>query len=89
MSDDQKIYALWFDRQGMGPDCLRLQLHPFSSEMDGAIPASLSIRVMVDENNPVMMMASSALMIDGGLNLSKETAAELHRQLGAWLESVR
>lgn len=80
MSDD-RIPALWFDAKGCGPDELALQLHPFASEMDGEIPASLGIRVRAGE-----LVIGAGPLVDGGFNLHRDQVAELHRQLGAWLE---
>lgn len=75
------IPVLWFGPQGTGPDELALQLHPFPAELDGRIPASLGIRVRGGE-----IVIGAAAMVDGGFNLGREQVAELHRQLGAWLE---
>lgn len=74
------IPVLWFDSSGRGPDELALELHPFPAELDGKIPAFLGIRVRAGD----IVIGASAL-VDGGFNLGREQATELHRQLGAWL----
>jgi hypothetical protein len=80
------IPALWFTADGGGPDSLALQLHPFPAEMDGAIPAWLGIRVRAGD---LPTAFNAAPLIDGGFNLDRASAAELHAQLGAWLEAHR
>jgi hypothetical protein len=85
MSDDRKpdtIPVLWFDSRGCGPDELALDLHPFPAELDGAIPATLGIRVRAGD-----IVIGAGPLVDGGFNLHRDCAAELHRQLGAWLEA--
>jgi hypothetical protein len=78
------IPVLWFGPSGCGPDELALQLHPFAAEFDGEVPASLGIRVRGGE-----IMFGVGAMVDGGFNLSREAAADLHRQLGEWLEVTK
>lgn len=81
-SDDKNsIHALWFDSQGRGPDEFVLELQPFRSQLDGRIPGSLGLRVRVGG-----FVINGAKMIDGGFNFHRDQVAELHRQLGAWLE---
>lgn len=77
------IPVLWFGPQGYGPDELALQLHPIAAEFDSETPASLVVRVRGGE-----IMFGVGAMVDGGFNLSRESAADLHRQLGAWLEAT-
>lgn len=78
----QRIPTLWFDREGCGPDHMFLELHPFRSEMDGKIPAALGIRVRAGE-----LVIIGRPLVDGGFNMQREQIAELHRQLGAWLDA--
>ena len=83
MSKQPTITALWFNAKGYGPDEFELQLQPLASDLDGAIPATLGIRVRV---HPDGIVIGAHQMIDGGFMLSRDDVAELHRQLGAWLE---
>ncbi len=76
------IHALWFDHRGHGPSEFRLELHPFASEMDGEIPATLGIRVRAGD-----LVIAGGDLVDGGFNLHRSMAEELHRQLGAWLKA--
>lgn len=80
----ERVQALWFDSRGYGPDELALELSPFPSEKDGAIPASLGIRVRAGA-----IVIGAVGMLDGGFHLSRQDAAELHRQIGEWLESLQ
>lgn len=81
---DDRIPVLWFDARGCGPDELALELHPFPAEavMGGIIPAVLGIRVRAGD-----LVIGAGPLVDGGFNLHRDGAAELHRQLGAWLEA--
>jgi len=82
------ISALWFDAKGHGPSELALQLHPFAAEKDGAIPASLGLRVRMDQHEfGAMAMPNAAVLVDSGFNLGREKVVELHRALGEWLEA--
>lgn len=76
------IPALWFDRDGCGPDHMYLRLRPFAAEPVGEreIPASLGLRI--DKGDLVILGTS---MIGGGFNMQREQVAELYSQLGAWL----
>jgi hypothetical protein len=79
--DKSRIPVLWFDSREMGPDELALELHPFPEEKSGAIPASLGIRVRASG-----IVIGAGALVDGGFNLHRDQVAELHRQIGAWLE---
>lgn len=83
MTDDNRISlipALWFDRRGCGPDELALELHHFPSDLGGRIPAYLGIRVRASG-----LVIGAGPLIDGGFNVDRDGAADLHRQIGAWL----
>lgn len=86
--DNDKIPALWFTRDGYGPDELTLQLQPFPAE--NLIPASLGIRVRLPAPRgvapPIIFHATS--LIDGGFYLHREQAEALHRQIGEWLAAT-
>ena len=79
---DSRIPVLWFDRRGNGPDELALELHNFPSDLEGRIPAYLGIRVRAGE-----IVIGAGPLVDGGFNLHRDQVADLHRQLGAWLEA--
>lgn len=83
MSNTPRIPALWFNSKGHGPDELALELHPFAAEEDGAIPASLGIRVRVDG-----LVIQAGPLVDGGFNMHRNQVDELHRQLGEWLAAT-
>ncbi len=74
------VPVLWFDAKGRGPDELAFQLHPFPAERDGAIPASLGIRVRAGE-----LVIGAGSLVDGGFNLGREQVETLYRLLGQWL----
>jgi hypothetical protein len=78
-----RIPVLWFDRRGCGPDELELELAPFAAEKDGAIPATLGLRVRAGE-----LVIGAEPLVDGGFNLARGQVAELHEQLGAWLATT-
>ena len=84
-TDDKRlITALWFDRDGCGPDVLAFELHPFRAEKDGKIPASLGLRVRAED-----IVINAEPMIDGGFKLGIEQVEELCRRLGEWLTENR
>lgn len=80
--DTSGIPVLWFNAKGMGPDELTLELQSFASEMGGRTPAFLGIRVRA-----FGLVIGGAPLVDGGFNLHRDQVAELHRQMGAWLEA--
>ena len=89
MAEQRPIPALWFDAKGYGPSELALQLHPFAAEKDGAIPASLGLRIRMDQHEfGAMAMPNAAVLIDSGFNLGREQVYELHRALGEWLAAT-
>lgn len=90
MTDAPAIPALWFDNKGCGPSDLALQLHPFQSEMNGAIPASLGLRIRVGTvaNGRAFIYGAASELVDGGFNLAREQVVDLHRQLGEWLDAT-
>lgn len=81
-NDKSRIPVLWFDAKGMGPDEFALEFQSFPSDMGGRIPAFLGIRVRA-----AGLVIAGASLVDGGFNLHRDQVAELHRQLGAWLEA--
>ncbi len=76
------IPVLWFNSTGSGPDEMALELRPFKSEKGGAIPATLGVQVRV-----AGLVIVGIDMVDGGFYLHRDQVAELHRQLGEWLEA--
>jgi hypothetical protein len=76
------IPALWFDRDGCGPDHFGLHLKPVKPDMGGAIPAALGILVRAGD-----LVIKGGAMVDGGFYLHREEVAELHKQLGEWLKN--
>ncbi len=70
---DRDIHALWFDKNGCGPDELMLQL---KSSADKPYPA-LGMRVQ-----------ANGIVLGVGFMNHRDEIAELHRQLGAWLSST-
>lgn len=77
-----RMPALWFDKKGCGPDEMAIELHHFPAEMDGKIPARLGLRIRADG---IVIMGKD--LVDGGFYMEREQAADLHRQLGEWLEA--
>lgn len=85
MSDETtpgSITVLWFDSNGRGPDELRIRLHPFPPDMDGAIPAHLGLRISAGG-----LVIGAKDMLGGGFYMDRASTADLHRQLGEWLEA--
>lgn len=84
------ISALWFDHKGCGPSELALQIFPIDSAMDGAIPASLMLRVKAetDPNGDAIIYETAGPLIDSGFGLEREQVEELHRQTGGWLAAT-
>jgi hypothetical protein len=87
-----QIPALWFDARGCGPSELALQPWWFSAEMDGAIPASLGIRIQVyqpagDEKGLSMVSGAAKELVDSGFFLGRDQVVALHAQFAAWLEA--
>lgn len=79
------IPALWFDANGCGPSDLALQLHPLGADLDGAIPATLGLRIRSGTATHGLIYGSAGELIDSGFMMHRSQAEELHRQLGAWL----
>lgn len=84
------ICAAWTDAEGTGPDVVSLALKDFpAKEIEHAFSSPemhRSIHIIVQAVPDEGYCSSSAMaMLDGGLALRPDAAAELHRQLGAWL----
>ena len=80
---DVKVYALWFDSRGCGPDHFRLEVVPMPKLMDGedvVSEATMGIRLRAGE-----LVINGQSMIDGGFMMDREQASELYRQIGEWL----
>jgi hypothetical protein len=75
------IPVLWFDSRGCGPDEFRIQLHDFPPDALAGGEPHLGIRVRAGG-----LVIGAAAMVDGGFYLGREQSADLHRQLGEWLE---
>lgn len=76
-----KIPALFFDKDGLGPDEVALESTPVRQIHPKDRPA-LSLRI---RSNGLAMRAP----IDAGFFMYREQVLELHTELGAWLEKSR
>jgi len=76
----EKIHVLWFDSKGCGPDQFHLQLKPMPP--DEGRPANLGLMVRAGE-----LVILGRPMINGGFLVHRTQVAELHRQMGEWLEA--
>jgi hypothetical protein len=83
MTTNKPIHALWFDRNGCGPDHFKIELQPMKQLKDGGdlvCPATLGLRLRAGE-----LVILGASMIDGGFMLDRE---QLQKQIDAWLEAT-
>ena len=79
------VPALWFDKQGCGPSELAIELRPFPSERNGAIPAMLGLRIRVGDQNGGFVYGDATDMVDGGFLLHVDQVREFHHRLALWL----
>lgn len=76
------IPSLFFDRDGMGPDHLYLEVHAIQQLRIPDEPPILGIRVRAGE-----LVLRQDAQVDGGHMFYREQVVELHKQLGEWLEA--
>lgn len=79
----EPIHVLWFTRSGGGPDEMFLELQPLKELRDGSrlvAPPTLGLRVRAGE-----LVILGAALIDGGFQMDRAQAQNLHDQIGAWL----
>ena len=74
-----RIPVLYFDKDGLGPDELALEVFPLSVDED--MPAAMTLRVRAAG----LVMRSD---IDGGYFMHREQATALRDALDAWLKEV-
>lgn len=75
-----KVPALYFDKDGLGPDHVYLEL--FSVRGDDVMETSLSLRVRAGE---FVMRAQ----IDGGYLMGRQQVEQLRDALTQWLTSTK
>lgn len=73
-----KVSALYFDKDGLGPDHVYLELFPVRG--DGVMDPALTLRVRAGE---FVMRAQ----VDGGYFMQRQQVQELHDALAQWLAS--
>lgn len=83
MSDESKqIYALYFDADGNGPTVLHVKPYAF----DDLKPQALGLQLELSKGVGNFNMNNAP--IGAGLFFTRrENVAELHRQLGVWLDA--
>lgn len=86
MPEHPKISALWFTKEGHGPNELALRIHPFGGEPE-APEHTLGIQVLPDDpdGDVVPMIFHNTEMVGGGFHMARDRVQDLHRQIGAWL----
>ena len=75
-----KISTLYFDKDGLGPDHVYLEVYPIRGEAAVDLAPALSLRVRAGE---FVMRADTG----GGYYMERQQVQELHDALAAWLES--
>lgn len=80
MTDDKKIYALYFDAKGCGPAPLSLQLRDFPPISERDEP-HLGMQFKAEE------LTMIAIPADGGLYMGRSDAATLRTEIGVWLDA--
>lgn len=93
MSNAKSILATWTDEDGTGPDVVQIALEDFPSP-EVAVALSQpelhrAVHLSIGHEPGETYVSNAGLMIGGALALDRAAAAELHRQLGAWLEVNR
>jgi hypothetical protein len=78
------IPALYFDRDGLGPDHVALEVALLPDEIGAELNAGRAMGLRIRGVGLVMH-----LPIDGGFMLGEQEVKQLHEQLGAWLEASR
>lgn len=81
MSETKTIPVLWFTATGAGPNEFKFKLRDFPSEVGE--PSALGMQVKAAG----LVIGDAGALIDGGFYFHREQIAELHRQLGAWLDA--
>lgn len=76
MAETTRIPALYFDKDGLGPDHTALEVFPVRG--DNVMPPALSLRVRAIG---FVMRAQ----VDGGYFMQREQVEQLHKALGEWL----
>ncbi len=74
--------ALWFTREGHGPDPIRFVLHTMEP-MDESGAPKLGLRIQ-DARSP--LFGQGRLLVDGGFMLDRESARLLTMSLCAWMD---
>lgn len=91
--EDAPIYVRWFDGHG-GPTHLQLRIEPAGVTLPSTSPWIVLGVVGVDSGDEmtgddIATIPEHAALMDGGFAISRDDVAELHRQLGVWLEALR
>lgn len=91
MSDEKKpaVPALWFDKDGCGPDCLAIRPHHFKSKVmpsGGLIEATLGLRIESRPDSLPVLLESGRRMVEGGFVMDRESVQQLAAGLDDWLE---
>lgn len=73
-----KISTLYFDKDGLGPDHVYLEVFPIRG--DKIMKPALSLRVRAGD----MVMRAP---VDGGYFMEREQVEALHKALGEWLSN--
>ena len=78
-----RVFALWFDKDGCGPDHFQIEVTKIDEDRDGeelVADEHLGLRVRRGR-----LVINGAKMVDGGFMLDYDHAVILHRQIGEWL----